>query len=471
MAGAQPSLDQIRLLLSAIFIFLGATVFFIASLISGRNVFRDMSHQLALFISTIVGSLLFAFSPISFLVFAPQLFSISPTGGGWSQIHEQIGARLFWPFMLSAAGLGTVFGALSAVSARTLFLRWLRDSIRLRFPILSYEKSWDNFFFSLKRGASIRIGLKGQDAPCTGELQGFSIRDESKAVLIKSEHDNMYRLIDGADVAYVEAASEAFNRHRDSVSHQAQAFYLAIAVVGLMCMACNAVLVSSYVVQFQFPHLARLYDWLSLVLVSLAVYFAVIAFLSSRQDFLGLRSYLVLCPVVPTVLMVATSAAIFLLWFDLARLWPERVASGRAFHILSMAGGLAVIMFMLFRRYKSRQVDDLIRRVAGASPAQRALLREGCQRIYADMDFNQTKPRQWKDIFDDGDHAGSAQMQEMRRLLLRLGKELHHFTQHATFLGGGPAHYLKGEDFNIVLRLLCKLDKERGRTATARLVL
>lgn len=464
-----------KAILSAIFIFLGAMVFFTASVISGHSIFRESSKEVAMFLSALVGSVLFAFSPISFIILAPGLFcldsDVAPTWlcvapasfKTWQQMLGQIQQFLLLPFLLSAIGSGAVIGALEAMGARTLTLNWLRRKTGLGYPILSYETSWDKFLLSLKRGASIRVHRKGVGSPATGKAEGgklryFSIRDEPKELVIECEDG--YRLIGAKEIDSIDASREAFNRHMDRLPHHVEAAYLTITMLGLLCLAESAELIREYFVHGSpqaFHNLIRLYQSLSHALLASGFLLAAIAYKASRQDFRHFSSYVVLCPTIPFALLFGASALAYLAMPDLMKSKPI----GSMFAAIGPWAPIfgPVTVAYLYRTYKIGRIDDLLERVAGRRGERRKLLLEVCQHIYLGTDLNHASARSWQDML--GEHQVEEQRMALEDVCRDLCKTMDELIRRETFLLLRSGHYLEGEEWNIVLRLLRCLDNER----------
>lgn len=462
-------INQLQALLSAIFVFLGATVFFISSLISGRNIFRDISLQLVLLVSMIVGFLLFAFSPISFLVFAPQLFGIQESSElVWTSIQQQIEHYFFWPFILSAVGLGVVIGTLNAINARTLLLRWLRTKTMLNYPILTYDRSWDTFLLSLKSGGAVRLVGKGEHEICAGKLRSFSIREEPRSITV--EYGDKLRLVMAEDLKYVEAPRKSFKRHRDAIAHQAEAFYLALAVAGLLMLVASADLTSSYLSalrSFDFGSTAALYRRLAMGLLIVAVLFVWVSFRASRQDFCRLSSYLVLCPSVPRLLLLGSYGILVLFWREVEQLPLQAIDAGLPdvppWKTLG-AGLIAVVAYLSYKKREIRKSLDSEGMSPDLAAARKRELAEVCELIYLETDLNQPGPVRWPDL------QSKVRTKEQAVVLKDLCEKVDRLTRTATFLGSRPGQYLMGEEINLVLYLLNTLGKARARASPAQVV-
>ena len=185
-----------RILLSILFIFIGTTVFYIASLISGHNIYRDMEYRISILTSIIVGFFIFIFSPLCFLVLFPSLFGVfisSPiTVECIEKIHDIIVDDVLIPYLLSAFGLGIAFGCLSSIELRPLILHDFRRRIGIDFPIRTYGFAWDSFLYNIKRNGKIKINQKngGENSENWYHLLGFSIKSEPRELLLKKINDN-----------------------------------------------------------------------------------------------------------------------------------------------------------------------------------------------------------------------------------------------------------------------------------------
>lgn len=63
-----------QLLFSAVFVFTGIIVFYVSSLISGHNIYKDLEPQHSFMLSCVVGAILFLMLPTGFIIFIPELF-------------------------------------------------------------------------------------------------------------------------------------------------------------------------------------------------------------------------------------------------------------------------------------------------------------------------------------------------------------------------------------------------------------
>jgi uncharacterized membrane protein len=126
------SYPELKIMLTAIFIFIGSTAFYISSLICGHNIYRDFSNSISAFLSSTVVFLLFIFSPISFIVLSPDLFMTEKTNDIHiiiSRIHSLIYDFALVPFLLSSAGTGMIFGSFTVSDHRGTGTHLRRDTI------------------------------------------------------------------------------------------------------------------------------------------------------------------------------------------------------------------------------------------------------------------------------------------------------------------------------------------------------
>jgi Family of unknown function (DUF6338) len=179
-----------KIWLSAVFIFIGIIVFYISSLISGHNIYKDLEFQHSLMVSVAVGFILFFLLPIGFIVFLPELFdsSLSTSSGTKDtilSIHKTIFENAFWPFIMAASGLGIVIGCLTLLKARWELLLWLRKITGLGYYILSYDFAWDHFLTRVKKHGMVAVQL-GDGSWVKGHLQNFSARKEPKQIILEN---------------------------------------------------------------------------------------------------------------------------------------------------------------------------------------------------------------------------------------------------------------------------------------------
>ena len=180
-----------KTLLSAVFIFIGIVVFYVSSLISGHNIYKDLEFQHSFMVSIAVGFILFFLLPIGFIVFLPELFD--PTLASNLNhpdlektviaIHRIIFENALWPFIMAASGLGIVIGCLTLLKARWELLSWLRKKTGLGYYLTSYDFTWDHFLTRVKPHGIIAVQL-GDASWVRGHLRNFSVRKEPKQIVL-----------------------------------------------------------------------------------------------------------------------------------------------------------------------------------------------------------------------------------------------------------------------------------------------
>ena len=137
-------LEGIKVLYSIIFVLLGCATFYVSTLISGHNIYRDLPLYLSTLLTTAIGASLFIFSPISFVIIFPQLFipelfasgNKGPTPDTILKIHNLLFHEVLPPYLLSACGVGLIVGSFTVIKARRIILVWLRRKLYSR--VFSY---------------------------------------------------------------------------------------------------------------------------------------------------------------------------------------------------------------------------------------------------------------------------------------------------------------------------------------------
>lgn len=289
---------DLKTILSAVFIVFGAGVFYISSLISGHNIYKDLSFNLAILVTTIIGSILFIFSPISFVILFPEMFDLAPLleklnkpgvrgysaiVEGVNKIHELVLRDLLFDFILMAFGFGLLLGCSSAIGARAAILKCIRSRTGLKFPIYTYGHTWDHLLMRVKSHGRITVRL--QEAEVEGQVVVYSVKDEPKQIILKNYSINIngqyYRKSDPADELLITEASEikevkvpssSFNLHRDLYTHTTQSFYTALSALGVLAISTSFALTAHFLSSHGFTKLWSTYviiGWLLLVIAGI----------------------------------------------------------------------------------------------------------------------------------------------------------------------------------------------------------
>lgn len=275
------NLPELRLLLASMFFMLGSSVFYISSLISGNNIYRDLSFQVSFVLTTIVGFMLFAFSPISFITLFPQLFLIPHKTtilldntillNDITHIHELVFDEAFIPFILSSVGAGLVSGSLNLIHIRFLLLRWFRQISGIHYLIYSYNFAWDSFLSGIKKHANIRL-ISSDKSYIEGELVSFSVKAEPKEIVIHKKGAQDVLVTSFENIREIEVPTSAFNKHYDSISHTSKAFYLSIAALGLFLLFLSFSQTSSFLQIYHFGRLSGYYNFACFTVIIAALF-------------------------------------------------------------------------------------------------------------------------------------------------------------------------------------------------------
>jgi len=325
---------ELRAILSAAFILFGAAVFYIASLVSGHNIYKDLEYKVAILITLIVGLTLFIFSPLCFVILFPGLFclgwstSLSPTNPidkfccpssstihTVNIIHELILGHLLGSFVLAATGLGLIFGCCSAITARSSILHWIRSRTGLKYPIYTYGLTWDLLLRRVKSHG--RIQVKVGEETIDGELLVSSIKEEPKQIILKNYRrgkpgatspenhpiDGDLLVTEYAKISEIHVPAESFNPNRDMFSHSTQALYSACAALGFVLLALSFKITARFQLETGFLNLSTCYAVCAGIWLAIAAAVTWIAIRLSRTDFVSPRTAFYLSPFVSFILL------------------------------------------------------------------------------------------------------------------------------------------------------------------------
>lgn len=443
--------DLGNLLFSAVFVVMGSMSFHIASLISGFNVYRELSVHHSTLVTTAVGVVLFAVSPISFLIFFPQQFveqtatQVESTAPVTAKILNYVfSLDSLFPFFLTTSGLGLIFGCFTIIGARSLFLDWLRETTKMRFSIYSYNYAWDDLLGSVKKHGTILVKTKGKQI--WGRLYSFSVRDEPREVILydfavihaqgphSTEVDNGKIFIRGDDIEEIKIPVYSFNRHFEHIPHYSQAFYLSLAAMGFFAVAAGAYYTGIYIQGDYFPTVTRFYNYiagfffvsgLTILLVSLHV---------SRLDFNGWRNAFVICPMISTIATIGFAVVTYLLvsffsWYT-EQTWFIALESAL---VVVLLGSIFIYRFTKIRKDLDLQLKKIIQSYQG----ERDTFSDLVDKIYLEFGLNEEDSNYTMEGFRKNYHSNTN--------MVWFFKELD------DFLKDYPCYI--GEEFNLMVRL------------------
>ena len=216
----EPS-DITAFLFSGVFVLIGSLAFHISALISGHNIYRDISEIESTWLSMVAGIVIFLISPISFIIFSAS--TVDYTG-----ISAQIlDFDVLFAFFGCAVGLGLVFGSLTIVKARVNVLEWFRDKSGMRFWIYSYGVAWDDLLLSVKRHGEVFVKTDENGKEFKGLLKHFSIKNEPKEMVLYNakcigtdgveecigDGSGADLWIDGSKIKKIIVPERSFNKH------------------------------------------------------------------------------------------------------------------------------------------------------------------------------------------------------------------------------------------------------------------
>ena len=309
-------------LFSGVFVLIGSLAFHISALISGSNIYRDISKAESTWLSMVAGIVIFLLSPISFIIFSASTVD-------YADISAQIlDFEVLLAFFGCAVGLGLVFGSLTIVKARVNVLEWFRDKSGMRFWIYSYGVAWDDLLLSVKRHGEVSVQTDENGKEFKGSLKHFSIRNEPKEMVLYNakcigidgveedigDEGGADLWIDGSKIKKIIVPERSFKKHFDSMGHISQAFYCIIASIGFCFLAYSAHLTGNYL-----ETLGIFYHKLSLSFLVLTIFVLCVSVWVAKKDFDNWRSFLVLSPTIVFVALFFSLMSILLIIFDMER--------------------------------------------------------------------------------------------------------------------------------------------------------
>lgn len=254
--------ELIKILVSIVFIYIGASIFFLASLISGKNIFKDHnSNSIPNISAMLVGVIPFLLLPIGFVILLPDFFIQNPINDYDKvfQIHRLIFNKFFFPFLLTCLGFGIVIGCLQALHYSNEFMKNFIRISKLNLLNTNYNLLWDNFLRSLKKDAYMEIKLDNGSI-ITGEKIQYSIREEKNTLWLKnfeynnknndtkSDNKDLYDIlvIENSKITSIFVEESAFKKHYDIMDHSAQASYRVLLSIGFLLILFSITLTISY---------------------------------------------------------------------------------------------------------------------------------------------------------------------------------------------------------------------------------
>jgi len=278
------------------FVMLGSLVFHVSTLISGYSIYREMSSVESGFLSTAMGLIVFLISPIGFIVLMPDE---SKDYAKYFLIHV-LDFNVVISFLLSAMGLGLVFGHLAVLHARVNILTWLRDRSGIPFWIMYYGVLWDDFLTSVKKGGEIYIYKKSKNSntydPMQGALVSSSIRDEVREIEIELRDTGDKCIIPGEDIEYIRIPEKSFSRHYEKISHIGQAWCCSNVALGLFFIAVSSAITQAIISEKHIVSINLFYELTQQLLILSSVIILVLSVWIAKKDFDNWKSYFFFCP-------------------------------------------------------------------------------------------------------------------------------------------------------------------------------
>jgi hypothetical protein len=310
----------IQFLFSAVFVLIGSLAFHISALVSGENIYRELSTQESTLLSIVVGIVIFLLSPISFIIFSSTDYIDVLTG--------ILDFKVLLAFFGCAFGLGLIFGCVTILEARMSILDWFRDKSGMRFWIYGYGITWATFLRGVKRKGEVFV--QTDNGIFKGLLAAFSIRDgQREIVLDKSKikkygietdiegEENEAVLIPGSEIKRIIVPKRSFKKHYESMEHISQAFYCIILAIGFFFLSYSAKLTGNYIQNLEIASLESFYGGFSPIFLALTIIVLGVSVWVAQKDFDNWRSFLVLSSPITFVALFFSLMAILLIIFNM----------------------------------------------------------------------------------------------------------------------------------------------------------
>lgn len=397
-------MNELQVMLSSIFAFIGAFTLFISTLICGHNIFKDLPFRISATVSGFIGFWLFVFSPISFIIIFPQLF-VSPaelavltTKGMIIRIHLLIKESIL-SFLLSAIGLGAVIGALSEIKPRKSFLVSLNRKFGLHLREFTYDFAWDLFLRGIKKMGVVTLVLK--DKQVTGHLQNYSVTSEPKQIILKrctvaesdGSADQLIRPVENilitevSEIKEIIAGDSAFKKHYHELNHCSQTTYLLIAALGCTLLAASGKLTIHFLDRHQVSEVAYMYAGASFFFSCAALVLMLLAARTLKHDFKTFTATAAFYPPLTTTLAVLAPISYYL---GIHALW---IYAGKRFDLdLPMLGVVFIatlsFVLMVLSHIKYRVVTEGLRQLINRNTDDYSMIKEIIAQLYILCDFN-----------------------------------------------------------------------------------
>lgn len=309
----------IKFLFSVAFILIGSLAFHISALISGHNIYRDLSIQESTLLSIVVGIVIFLLSPISYIIIPNSDVDFTYA----NMLVDIMNFKVLFSFFGAAFGFGLIFGGCIITQLRLNVLRWLRDNFKLNFWIYFYGNVWDDFLSCVQRESEVTV--QTDDAIFKGLLVESSIREEPRQIVlsgckiiegdinlkntIKGKED-VKVLILGSKIKKIIVPESSFHKHFDSMEHISQATYCIIMTIGLLFLSFSAHLTGNYLSNLEslgaseVNALEAFYYSSSIIFSVLALIILCISIWVAKKDYGNFKSFLLLSPYIAYVAII-----------------------------------------------------------------------------------------------------------------------------------------------------------------------
>jgi hypothetical protein len=440
---------------SAVFVLLGSLAFHISTLISGYNIYKDMSQFNATIISIAVGVLQFFLSPISFIIFFPKELCINNTECLVSSntITEIWGTKNIISFVFITFGFGLIFGSFKFLKLRDLALKYFRAKSGFQFPIHSYQYAWDNLLRRVKPGGNIILDLG--DKAISGKLRGYSTGDEPKGILI-STSDFIYGTVKNHDVLIVDSGVKkiivpeySFRKHLEHSSHSTQAFYSIIASFGFMSLSFGILNTSKYINNEHLKGMSNNYAVLAYIIYFIILIMLVAALTISFGDFKKKRGRCLASFHISPVVSILVFASMSIYTHYILNEYTQRPYGD--IYILMYCVDIIMILVLCLSAYWQKCIYELYKRINSIFESDMSLFDEIADEFTTKFDLNNNECK-YIDIFKN-ELITKYDNSKINKLFAEIEDYIFKYK------------YLKGEDNNLILRMML-IRKARGEKYT-----
>lgn len=465
------------------FVILGSLPFLLSSVLSGYNIHKELPHQTAMLLTASVGLVMFAASPLIYLLFYLDHF-LSPSRIEFT--YHRIDPRvwpLVWsvsdntivPFILGLVGFGLIYG-----SAEMLRLRWtlfhrLRRKTGMFAHVFAYVQPWDTYLRSIKRDGLITIVAGNKRIE--GELVFFSSKSQPNELVLRnfSINNTSYQQLDSEiripseEIKEICVPCKSFNKDYLPEPHVGRSLYYFMLSIGLWLLSLSLFLTARFIINHEKPgwvtggllyvfrDTADFYVLCSALISVIALLFACLAILEALKDYhhkAALQRFVLFLSLHPG-LCVSYFGLFMLLFVSLlggAIFWLYNFCWPGVFALIVAWMAACLIFSMIKKRLESsRAIKRFFDSIENHHSYDGAVIELVTKTLYIEMDLNT------KDI----GHIHSVKRDVEKTLLLKYKWSVSHEHLVKDFFEGfnrlASAGIWKDEDYNIIVALRAHL--------------